>query len=90
MKNIKTISFIFSFFLVSFSVVQATEMYFATPKTSYGVGEEIQIAFRISSPDEKINAMEGVVTFPNDLIDLVEVYDNNSMVTAWVEKPIEK
>ena len=90
MKNIKTISFIFSFFLVSFSVVQATEMYFATPKTSYGVGEEIQIAFRISSPDEKINAMEGVVTFPNDLIDLVEVYDNNSMVTAWVEKPILK
>src|SRR3989344_1045090 len=87
MKNIKTILFIFTFFLVSFSVVQAAEMYFVAPKTSYGIGEEMQVAFRISSSNEKINAIEGIVVFPNDLIDFVEVYDNNSMVTAWVEKP---
>src|SRR3989338_10625332 len=90
MKNIKTILFIITFFPVSFSIVQAADMYFVASKTSYGVNEEIQIALRISSPNEKINALEGAVIFPDNLVDFMEVYYNNSMVTAWVEKPTLK
>ena len=85
MRKIKIITLI----LVLFGGLRiyAADMYFATPKTSYGVNEEIQVALRISSPNEKINALEADIIFPDELVKFVDFYDNNSIAIPWWERP---
>lgn len=54
------------------------------------VGDEVRVDFLIKAEEDVLNAIEGKISYPNDLLDLVLVYDSESMIDMWVEKPILK
>jgi len=74
------------FFLGSVSV-QAAEFFLDAESLEVGVGETFEITAYLNTQDDDINAVEGAVTFPEDLLDVVEVREGSSIVSFWIEDP---
>ncbi len=54
---------------------------------SVSSGETISIAVSVSSTDQAMNATEGVITFPPNLLQVVSVSKSGSIVGLWVQEP---
>lgn len=54
---------------------------------SVSSGETISVAVTISSSDQAMNAAEGVVTFPTNLLQVVSVSKSGSVLGLWVQEP---
>lgn len=67
---------------------EAAEFYFDIFPRDIGVGDEIEITSFIGTENERINAVEGAILFPSELMDLVDVFDGNSIVDIWLQKPV--
>jgi hypothetical protein len=52
-----------------------------------GVGSIFEAGVFLKTEGQSINAIEGKIFFPNDLVELTEVRDGNSLVSLWVKKP---
>lgn len=50
-------------------------------------GEEFGIVVSIDTDKERINAVEGQLVYPQDLIELVDVRDGNSVINFWLNRP---
>lgn len=73
-------------------------LWFLVPKISFAadirvevenvaqVGSEIPVKIFIDT-DEVVNAIEGALSIPNDVLDVDEVRDGGSIVNLWIEKP---
>lgn len=42
---------------------------------------------RLDAGRESLNAVEGMLTFPSDLLELQEIRDGNSIINFWLERP---
>lgn len=76
-----------NFFILGVDVVSAksTVFFSAVPKV-VEEGDRINIEVRVSS-DESINAVSGVVSFPTDLLSLISISRNASIINIWTEEP---
>lgn len=74
------------FFLAPFKVSAAT-LYFNSPKTDYVVGEQFTANILVDSLSEGINAFEGRLVFPADLVEVKDIFTGNSVINLWVEPP---
>ncbi|MDD5720826.1 MAG: cohesin domain-containing protein [Candidatus Pacebacteria bacterium] len=74
-------------FLFSGPFVFAAEISFNTKVQEVAVGQQFQMEMLLNTDNEAINAIEGEITFPIDLLELEEVRDANSIVNFWVDKP---
>lgn len=83
-KNIIIILFIFIFLP---SVSFAAEMFFSSVKDNFSQNEDFLVQVFIDTNDERVNAVEGIVLFPSDLLEVKEVRDGNSSINFWIEKP---
>lgn len=77
------------FILVLFSGlnVEAAEISFSPASQSFGVGQIFETEILLDTQKEDINAIEGTINFPNDLLNLKEIRDSESIVSLWIEKP---
>jgi len=50
-------------------------------------GEQFSASVFLNSEQESINAVEGKIVFPADILDLKEIRDGNSIINFWVEEP---
>lgn len=50
------------------------------------VGEQFTATIFLNT-EESINALEGQLAFPADLLELVEIQSGNSIVSFWIDKP---
>ena len=66
--------------------VFAAEIYFEAPN-QLGIESKFETTLFLNTEKEEINAIEGRITFPRNLLDLKEIRDANSIVNFWVEKP---
>jgi hypothetical protein len=64
----------------------ASELRLAAEPSEIHTGEEVTIAVVLDT-DAPINAVEGSIMFPADVLALKAVRDGNSSVNLWVEKP---
>jgi hypothetical protein len=46
-----------------------------------------QVDVFLNSQDQEVNTLEGSISFPEDLIQLQEIRDGNSIINFWVDKP---
>jgi len=67
--------------------VLAAEISFDTKINSVAVGQQFQVSVVLNTNGEEINAVEGKIIFPSDLLKLKEIRDANSIVSFWVDKP---
>ena len=65
----------------------AAEISFDAKTTQTQVGEQFKIDLIIDTEQKSINAFEGRIAFPSDLIEIKEVRDGNSIVNFWIERP---
>lgn len=74
------------FFIFTHSAL-ATGLFFDTSNTEIKTGSFFEVTVVLNSPEQKINAIEGSVYFPGDLLNFVNIRENNSIINFWVEKP---
>jgi hypothetical protein len=90
-KNYKIIFFIFSFFVFHFLFfipkTLAAELYLETSKNEYYTKETFITNIRINVGDnESINAIEGHLKFPSDILEVKDFSTGNSILT-FIEEP---
>lgn len=85
----KTVIFLlFSIFYFLFSLPSfAAEINVIPLNWEVSVGHPLQINVSLSTGGESINAISGEVWFPQDMLELEEIKDGNSIINLWVEKP---
>jgi hypothetical protein len=68
------------------SPVFAAEIRLDAHKVEITPGEQFSVDVIVHS-SESLNAIEGNLVFPEDKLKVKEIYDGNSVVNFWVEKP---
>ncbi len=84
--------FVFVFLVVAASLiagrnVRAVVVSLSPPALTIARGETVPVQVVIDTEGESINAIEGVVTYPTDLVDIVEVRRGSSILSLWPEPP---
>ncbi|MEK7546778.1 MAG: hypothetical protein AAB536_01205 [Patescibacteria group bacterium] len=69
------------------STARAATFEFSSLANTAAVGQLFEVSVFLNSDYERINAVQGKVVFPHDILDLKEIHDGNSIVNLWVEKP---
>ncbi len=81
----KKILFIIFSLLIALPVSAAT-LYFKPENIQIGVGETGRMELFLDSP-ENVNALEGKIIFPADLLEVKNLSDGNSIINLWITKP---
>ena len=53
-----------------------------------GVGQEFQVDLILDAEGEDINAAQGKIIFSENLLELKNSNDGNSVITFWIQKPV--
>jgi len=74
------------FFVLSPLISQAAELKLSSPN-ELSVGQQFQVDVILNTEGEQINAIEGKIVFPDELLEVKEIRDGNSIVNFWIERP---
>ncbi|MEK7650584.1 MAG: hypothetical protein AAB364_01795 [Patescibacteria group bacterium] len=59
-----------------------------SPNTgNFSAGQNFAVTIIVSTPDQAMNAVSGVVTFPADLLQVTSLSKGGSVVGLWVQEP---
>ncbi len=75
------------FFLFSGYFAIAAEISLSAKTQEVAVGKQFRVDMILNTSNEEINAVEGRIIFPSDILELKEIRTANSIVNFWVEKP---
>ena len=84
---LKTIYFSFTLFLVSTLVASAATINFSPRTGAYNVGSTFSIKVYVASSDQAMNAVSGVVSFPNDILSVTSISKSGSIISLWAQEP---
>lgn len=68
----------------------AAQIFFGVHTTEVSVGKQAEFGVFIAAQGEVLNAVEGDVVIPADMLEVSSVYDGNSIISYWVERPTIK
>lgn len=86
-KNLVIVFVAISTLFVGIRGIYAAQMSFEAKTARAQIGEKFEMKLLVNAEQESINAFEGKVVFPRDILDLKEIRDGNSIVNFWIEKP---
>jgi hypothetical protein len=52
-----------------------------------GAGQQIEVSVVMDTGGESMNAIEGAISFPENVLEVEKVYGADSLVDLWIEKP---
>ncbi len=81
------LAFLFCVGLALPALADAASLYFSPSSASYTIGEQFSVSVYVSSPDQAMNAGSGIVSFPNDKLEVTSLLKSGSIVTLWVQEP---
>ncbi len=88
MKQISKLKIILFLALIVFAPsVFAAETFFEVQGSNILAGEEFKVNFFLNSEDENINALDGKIIFPENLLRVKEIIEGNSFINFWIEQP---
>ncbi len=93
MEKTKKIKFIISFAFVAVVSIalpiaaSAATLYFSPSSGEYAVGKTLPISVYVSSADQAMNAVSGVISFPSDKLEVTSLSKTGSIFTLWVQEP---
>jgi len=67
--------------------VSAAELFFEPKTQELGVDQQFQVDLILDTENEEINAIEGKVIFPENLLELKEIRDGATIINFWIERP---
>lgn len=78
-------------FCVGFALLpfwaEAVELNLTSQSQEIRSGDQFEAGFFLNTDNEDINAVEGKIVFPADLLELKEIRDGNSIINFWIERP---
>ncbi len=88
-NKIFSVSFalLFSFVLALPITAGAAELTLTSEIQEVGIDQQFQVDLVLNTENEEINAIEGRVIFPEDLLELKEIRDGNSVINFWIDRP---
>ena len=80
---------VLSFVLVSISVLpaNAASLNLISPVSEIGIGQRIYVDLMLDTEESDINAVQGTINFPGDILKFDSLNDGDSIITFWVERP---
>lgn len=78
------------FIIAWFSVIspaRAASIYFSETNQTLALDQTFKIRIYVSSENKDINALEGKIVYPADLLELQTIDDGNSVINFWIQKP---
>lgn len=66
---------------------EAASLYFSPSSGSYTVGSTLSTSIYVSSADQVMNAASGVISFPQDKLEITSLSKSGSIFTLWVQEP---
>ena len=85
--KIQIFFFLFALFTLRLSNAHAAEFLLESGTSIFGVGDEFLVTLRGDTEGESLNAFEGKVVFPEELLELKGVREKGSIVNLWVKEP---
>lgn len=85
-KIILILSCLFLFF-ISAAEVDAAALYFLPEAGSLGLSQEFSVDIKVNSEEVSINAIQAIIHFPADILELLSVDKQGSAFNFWVEEP---
>lgn len=82
----KKILIIFTLFCLP-STTLAVTYFFDPPEKSLNAESQFTITLKLDPENEFINAVEGVLRFPNKLLKVVNIDYDDSVVSTWIIEP---
>lgn len=82
----KNIISLFAFSMFFPLVTIGAEINIESSKVNIRTNEEFSLSVMLNS-SESINAVEGILVFPEDALAIKEIRDGNTVLSFWVEKP---
>lgn len=80
-------SFVFILLGVAPAVTRAANLYFLPSSGSHTVGRTLTTSVYVSSLDQAMNAVSGVVSFPQDKLEVTSLSKSGSIINLWVLEP---
>ncbi len=68
-------------------VLFAAEISVESKAQTIAVGQQFEVGVFLNTNNESINAIEGKITFPQDLLEIKKISDGGSVINFWIEKP---
>ena len=78
---------VFLFVLFGVYTAEAAQLSLNAIPTSVTVGQQLEVSVMLDAQGEKINAVEGGVIFPADILDFEDVLTGGSIIGLWVQNP---
>ena len=85
--KLKILFLIFAFYFLFFGQVFAAELFFDAETQEIGINQQFQVDLMLDTEGEIINAIEGEIAFPKELLEIKEIRDGDSIINLWVERP---
>lgn len=93
-KNKITLNFAISFCILIFAfcifkvkATNAASLYVSPSSGSYEVGKTFTVSVYVSSTDQAMNAASGVISFPQDKLEITSLTKSGSIISLWVQEP---
>lgn len=86
--NIRPLSFVvIALGLLFPTVSHAASLYFSPGSGTYTVGQDFSVSVYVSTPDQAMNAAQGVIGFPSDRLQVTSLGKAGSIMSLWVQEP---
>lgn len=87
LKKILFVGMLFSIYIFTYKNTLAAELSFGDVPPNISSQESFYIDVVLDTKGENVNAIEGTILFPDDLLEVKEIYNGRSVVTSWVKQP---
>lgn len=81
------ILFVTCYSLLAAASVDAATLYFSPSSGSYTLGQSFNAAVYVSSSGATMNAASGVISFPNNKLEVVSISKTGSIMSLWIQEP---
>ena len=88
LKNFNILIAVFAFCFSVFDCCQAATLYLEPESGEYHKGDVFIIDARINTEKECINTVEANLNFPQDILEVVDFSEGDSILSFWIEKPV--
>ena len=87
MKKLFLIIFV-TLFISAATYVEAATLYFSSEKNIVDTEEKFYVDVLVDADEDYINAAQSLISFPNELLEVVSIDRINSVFNFWVEEPV--
>lgn len=72
---------------ISPGLARGALLYLDPKNITAGPGQIMETRLKLNTKGQDINAIEGGIFYPSDLLELKEIRDGNSIITFWAQRP---